>query len=78
MRSYLISKAAALLTYFSPSTLILFTVFVAYLVLFKSRRNRLEELMAKIPGPTALPIIGNTLEINIGYDGNLKIFVLRI
>lgn len=72
MRSYLITKAAALFTYFSPLTLILFTVFVAYFVLFKSRRKHLEQLMAKIPGPTALPIIGNTLEINIGYDGNLR------
>ncbi|KAG8234870.1 hypothetical protein J437_LFUL014562 [Ladona fulva] len=31
---------------------------------YKRRRARLVELIEKIPGPPALPIIGNTIEIN--------------
>lgn len=72
MKSVLLTRVLSLFTYFSPITLVFLIVFCAYYVLFKSRRRRLEQLMAKIPGPTALPIIGNTLEINVGYDGNLE------
>ncbi|XP_071439899.1 cytochrome P450 4c3 [Hetaerina americana] len=35
---------------------------------YKRRRARLVELVDKIPGPPALPIIGNTLEINVEHD----------
>lgn len=70
MKSVLLTRLSSILTYFSPITSLFIVVAVVYYVSFKLRRQRLEQLMAKIPGPVALPIIGNTLEINIGYDGN--------
>lgn len=70
MKSVLLTRLLSLFTYFSPTTTIFILLVGVYYVLFKLRRKRLEQLMAKIPGPAALPIIGNTLEVNIGYDGN--------
>lgn len=37
------------------------TTLVAYAVNFKRKRQRLEYLASKIPGPPALPIVGNGL-----------------
>lgn len=34
-------------------------------------RTRRNQLLARIPGPMALPLLGNTLEINVAHDGNL-------
>ena len=39
----------------------LFTL-ICYIIVFKWRRRRLEKLAAILPGPPALPIIGNGLE----------------
>lgn len=39
---------------------VLFLVF--YVALYKWRRRRLEKLASQLPGPPALPIIGNGLE----------------
>jgi hypothetical protein len=46
---------------------------VLLLLLFRSTwlrtRMRRNELLALIPGPMALPLLGNTLEINVAHDG---------
>ncbi|XP_046392776.1 cytochrome P450 4c3 isoform X2 [Ischnura elegans] len=39
-----------------------------YVHRYRKKRARLIELMDKIPGPPALPIIGNTLQINVEHD----------
>jgi hypothetical protein len=38
-------------------------------------RIRRNELLAQIPGPMALPLLGNTLEINVAHDGERPFFV---
>lgn len=39
-----------------------FFTLLCYIIVFKWRRRRLEKLAAELPGPPALPIIGNGLE----------------
>lgn len=46
--------------------LILLTTIIA---IYNWKRARLYKLMSEIPGPPALPIIGNTIEINVDHDG---------
>jgi len=53
-----------------------FTVVVVGLVLlfhnYLRKKLRRERLLDQIPGPPALPILGNTLEINVAHDGKLQ------
>lgn len=69
MKSVLLTKFVSIFTYFSPVTTILLTILTVYFVAFKWRRRRMEYLLAKVPGPMAIPIFGNVLEISTGFDG---------
>lgn len=73
MKSVILHRILSLFTYFSPVTTVFLMLLVVYYAAFKMRRQRLEKLLNKIPGPTPLPIIGNSLEISTGYDGKLKL-----
>lgn len=74
MKSVILLRFLSLFTYFSPVTTVLLVLLTVYIVAFKWRRRRLEELIEKVPGPTAMPIIGNVLEISTGFDGNNNCF----
>lgn len=76
MNSIILRFVVSLFTYFSPVTTVLLTLLVTYYIAFKWRRRRMEYLLDKLPGPLALPIIGNALEISTGYDGKITIYQL--
>jgi cytochrome P450 family 4 len=68
-KSLILSKTAKFFAYFSPITLILFTVLLVSYAVWKRRRARLVECIDKLPGPATTPLIGNALEINVQHDG---------
>lgn len=41
----------------------LLVTFAYFIIVYKWKRRNLEKLAAQIPGPPALPIIGNALEL---------------
>lgn len=45
-------------TYFSPITLIFLTLITMWIINYNKKRARLVKLIEKIPGPPALPFIG--------------------
>lgn len=55
----------------SPGSILLFAIIVGFYVVYNWRRAHMIKLMSKIPGPPALPIIGNTVEVNVDHDGNI-------
>lgn len=55
---------------FSPISIVLALVIASCYVVYNYRRAHLVKLMNKIPGPPSLPIIGNTVEVNVEHDGN--------
>lgn len=73
-KSVILSNSVKYLTYFSPITIILFTFLFTIIVVYNKRRARLIKLIERIPGPPALPIIGNAIEINVDHDGKKKYF----
>ncbi|XP_058443129.1 cytochrome P450 4c3-like [Malaya genurostris] len=66
--SWVLSKMFKLLTYFSPITLILTTMIVGAVYVYNKRRARLVKLIEKIPGPASMPLLGNSLHINVDHD----------
>lgn len=68
-KSLILSPAVKCISYFSPVTLILTSIVFGYIVIYNWKRARLVRLIEKIPGPPALPIVGNTIEINVDHDG---------
>lgn len=70
-KSVILSSSVKYICYFSPVTLILSSILIGYIVRYNWKRARLVRLIEKIPGPPALPIVGNTIEINVDHDGIL-------
>lgn len=50
-------------TYFSPITIIFTTLLTMWIINYNRKRARMVRLIDKIPGPPALPFIGEFLEI---------------
>lgn len=71
MKSVILQRALSIFTYFSPSTTLLLVLLTTYIVVFKLRRRRIEQLIGKVPGPIPMPIIGNLLEVSTGFDGKI-------
>lgn len=67
--SFVLSKVAKMLSYFSPITIILATMIAGAIYVYNKRRARLVKLIEKIPGPASMPLIGNSLHINVDHDG---------
>lgn len=74
-KSLILSPAVKCVGYFSPVTLILASMLIGYIVIYNWKRARLVRLINKIPGPPALPIVGNTIEINVDHDGIYKFLI---
>lgn len=51
-------------TYFSPITLIFTTLLTIWIINYNRKRARMVRLIEKIPGPPALPFIGECLGNN--------------
>ena len=50
------------------------------MMIFKYYRKRayIMRLIERIPGPPALPIIGNTIEINVEHNGEYKLLTYEV
>ncbi|XP_046668651.1 LOW QUALITY PROTEIN: cytochrome P450 4c3-like [Homalodisca vitripennis] len=51
-----------------PVTSLCLVVVAVALLVYNLRRMRMVQLIGKIPGPEALPIIGNCLQMNVDHD----------
>lgn len=70
-KSVILSRIVQCVSFFSPLTLALSAVLASIIIMYQKKRARLVKLIEKIPGPPSLPIIGNTIEINVDHDGKL-------
>lgn len=70
-KSVILSRIVQCVSFFSPLTLALYAVLASIIIMYQKKRARLVKLIEKIPGPPSLPIIGNTIEINVDHDGKL-------
>lgn len=68
-KSVILTRIVKCISYFSPITIALYALITTILVYYQKKRARLVKLIEKIPGPPSLPIIGNTIEINVDHDG---------
>ncbi|XP_035776557.1 cytochrome P450 4c3-like [Anopheles albimanus] len=66
--SILLTKLTKLSVIFSPITLLLVTAVVCAIAVYNRTRSHLVRQIDKIPGPAGLPILGNTLHINVDHD----------
>uniref|UniRef100_A0A8W7NZQ3 Cytochrome P450 n=1 Tax=Anopheles coluzzii TaxID=1518534 RepID=A0A8W7NZQ3_ANOCL len=66
--SLLLSKLSKVFTLFSPVTLLLLTTVSCAIYVYNRRRAHIVRHIDKIPGPAGLPILGNTLHINVDHD----------
>ncbi|KAG4068382.1 hypothetical protein HA402_007902 [Bradysia odoriphaga] len=68
IQSVVSSKSVNFLTYFSPVTILFSLIFSGMILIYNAKRSRMVKLINKIPGPPALPFIGNTVECNVDHD----------
>jgi cytochrome P450 family 4 len=66
--SVIIRNVQKYLTFLSPTTWILLLITIIPIIWYNKKRSRLNALVAKIPGPPALPFLGNAIEINFEYE----------
>lgn len=69
IRSVELTRNVTVGTYFSPVTLLLVAIITGYFIVFNRKRAHMVKLMRKVPGPPAMPLIGNTIECNVEHDG---------
>lgn len=67
--SILLSKALKEISGYSPITIFLVSIVTVFLVVYNKRRARMVKLIEKIPGPSSMPFIGNSIEMNVDHDG---------
>lgn len=68
-KSVILSRMYQCVSYFSPITLAIYAILLTVVILYQKKRARLVKLINKIPGPPTLPLVGNTIEINVDHDG---------
>lgn len=68
-KSVILTRIMQGISFFSPLTLALYAIIASIVLFYQKKRARLVKLIEKIPGPPSLPIIGNTIEINVDHDG---------
>lgn len=49
--------------------LVVILVILGWLATWYNSRRRVSKLISKIPGPPALPLLGNVIELNVDHDG---------
>lgn len=69
IRSVELTRNVTVGTYFSPVTVLLMAIITGYFIVFNRKRSHMVKLMSKVPGPPAMPLIGNTIECNVEHDG---------
>lgn len=67
--SILLSKVAQIISGYSPVTIFLLAAISIFVVVYNKRRARMVKYIEKIPGPAALPFLGNAIEMNVDHDG---------
>ncbi|KAL5287924.1 CYP4V2 family protein [Megaselia abdita] len=67
-QSVVLNKTVKMFSYYSPLTVFLIFSVVLFIVIFNRKRARMVKLIEKIPGPAALPILGNSIEMNVDHD----------
>jgi len=70
--SILLSKVGQVISGYSPITVLLIGSLVLFLVVYNKRRSRLVKYIEKIPGPAAMPFLGNAIEMNVDHDGEFS------
>lgn len=68
-QSVVLNKTVKMISYYSPITVFLIFSVILFIVFFNRKRARMVKLIDKIPGPAALPILGNSIEMNVDHDG---------
>lgn len=71
--SILLSKTAQVISGYSPITIFLAASVIIFLVVYNKRRSRLVKHIEKIPGPAAMPFLGNAIEMNVDHDGEFSV-----
>lgn len=70
--SFLLSKTVKYISGYSPITVFLVAAIAIITVLYNRRRARLVRLIEKIPGPKAMPLLGNAVEMSVDHDGKYR------
>ncbi|KAG5672382.1 hypothetical protein PVAND_002514 [Polypedilum vanderplanki] len=66
--SFIMRFYERLFMYFSPVSLAIFLMTISWLINYRRKRARMVNLISIIPGPPALPLIGNAIEVNVEHD----------
>lgn len=56
--SFLLRLSQTVFTYFSPITLVCVALLTIWIINYNKKRSRMVRLIEKIPGPPALPFVG--------------------